>query len=95
MIKSLTEPDASVILVGNKLDLCEENPQLRQVPKIRAANFASKRDMLFMESSALDDINVHGLFETLIEEIYQSSPEEGWVSRKQSVIKTGEIEERR
>jgi GTPase SAR1 family protein len=36
------EPDIVVILVGNKVDLVEENPSLREVPYETGANFAQR-----------------------------------------------------
>jgi hypothetical protein len=41
------------MLVGNKLDLCEEHPSERKVAREFAADFAQKNGLLFMETSAI------------------------------------------
>jgi hypothetical protein len=51
------------MLVGNKLDLCEKNPGRRKISYELANDFASKHNMLFMETSATEDINVRDSFE--------------------------------
>jgi hypothetical protein len=54
------------MLVGNKLDLCEKNPNRRKISFELASNFANKHNMLFMETSAIEDINVRDCFEQLV-----------------------------
>lgn len=39
-VKEHAEPDIVIMLVGNKLDICEKNPQERKVSHERAAEFA-------------------------------------------------------
>lgn len=54
-VKEHAEPDIVIMLVGNKLDLCEGSsgtPQQRQVQKYQAQNFAKENGLLFMETSA-------------------------------------------
>jgi len=61
------------MLVGNKLDLCEGSAgqqRERQVQKYMAQNFAKELGLLFMETSAYQDVNVRDCFETLVQEIY-------------------------
>lgn len=69
-VKEHAEPDIVIMLVGNKLDLCEHDPKQRQVSREMAATFAKKNDLLFMETSAIQDYNVRDCFETLVQEIY-------------------------
>ena len=72
-MKEHAEPDIVIMLVGNKLDMCEGSsgtPQQRQVPKFMAQNFAKDNSLLFMETSAYQDTNVRDCFETLVQEIY-------------------------
>ena len=65
-VKEHAEPDIVIMLVGNKLDICEKNPLERKVSCDRAAEFAQQNALLFMETSAFTDINVRDAFETLV-----------------------------
>ena len=56
-----------MILIGNKLDICDDNPGLKKVPKEDAAIFAQENGMLFGETSALTNYKVVDLFEKHIE----------------------------
>ena len=58
------------MLVGNKLDICQRDPQERAVSTLRAEEFARKHNLLFIETSAFTDTNVRDSFETLVQEIY-------------------------
>ena len=69
-VKEHAEPEIVIMLVGNKLDLCEEQPQERKVAREFAADFAAKNGLLFMETSAILDMNVRDCFEYLVQEIY-------------------------
>ena len=62
-MKEHTEPEIVIMLVGNKLDLCEKNPGRRKISYELASEFAQKHNMLFMETSATEDINVRDSFE--------------------------------
>ena len=69
------EEDAKVMLVGNKLDLIEMNPdypELRKVSSVEAQNFADENDVLYMEASAIKDQNVYEALEKLLVEVYHS-----------------------
>ena len=59
-----------LMLVGNKLDLCQRDPQERAVSTGRAEEFARKHNLLFIETSAFSDTNVRDSFEILVQEIY-------------------------
>lgn len=69
-VKEHAEPDIVIMLVGNKLDLCEKNPLERRVSTERAMEFARDNNLLFMETSAFTDVNVRDVFELLVQEIY-------------------------
>ncbi|CAI2376191.1 unnamed protein product [Moneuplotes crassus] len=64
------EPGIVVTLVGNKVDLVKDDPSLRQVTTEEAQKFATKNDLLFEESSAIEDINVKLIFENLLQKVY-------------------------
>lgn len=61
-IKELGDPDASLILCGNKADL----QQNRAVPTDKAIDKAKNIGASFMETSAADETNVEAAFKTLI-----------------------------
>lgn len=69
-LKYQAEPDLVIILVGNKIDLCEKNPQMRKVTKEEAMNFAHENKLLFEETSAITDQNVTEAFERLLQGIF-------------------------
>ncbi|XP_019960511.1 ras-related protein Rab-25 [Paralichthys olivaceus] len=64
-----------VMLVGNKTDLESE----RSVPTEEAKDFAEKKGLLFLETSALNSTNVEEAFSKVLEEIHKK------VSSKQVV----------
>jgi GTPase SAR1 family protein len=74
-VRSLTEPDTVLILVGNKIDLCENDPSMRKVPKAEAEKFSNENGVLFVESSAEACNNVRESFEVLLQKIYSNSKE--------------------
>lgn len=51
-VKEHAEPEIVIMLVGNKLDLCESNPTERKVSREYASSYAEKNQLLFMETSA-------------------------------------------
>ena len=65
-VKEHAEPDIVIMLVGNKLDVCEKQPQERKVSCERALEFAKENNLLFMETSAYADVNVRDVFEMLV-----------------------------
>lgn len=70
-VREHAEPEIVIMLVGNKLDLCESEPAERKVAHEYASDFANKNGLLFMETSAILDMNVRDCFEYLVQEIYQ------------------------
>ena len=69
-LKEQAEPDLVIILVGNKIDLCEKNPQMRKVTKEQAMNFSHENKLLFEETSAITDQNVTEVFEHLLQGLF-------------------------
>ncbi|XP_019734188.1 ras-related protein Rab-25b [Hippocampus comes] len=61
------DPHIVVMLVGNKSDLESE----RSVPMEEAKDFAEKRGLLFLETSALSSTNVEAAFNTVLTEIHK------------------------
>ena len=69
------------MLVGNKLDICQREPNERAVSTARAEEFARKHNLLFIETSAFTDTNVRDSFEILVQEIYNVRSHEEMQSR--------------
>ena len=69
-LKDHAEPDIVVVLVGNKVDIVESDPNERKVTKEEGQKFADDNNLLFFESSAIADINVRRVFTDLLEKIY-------------------------
>lgn len=61
------DPHIVVMLVGNKTDLDSE----RSVPTEEAKDFAEKKGLLFLETSALESTNVEAAFNKVLEEIHK------------------------
>lgn len=54
------------MLVGNKLDLVQQDSSLREVPTEAAKEFAKNEGLKFIETSALGNNNVKEAFENLL-----------------------------
>lgn len=65
-VKEHAEPDIVIMLVGNKLDICEKTPSERKVSFDRAQEFATENNIHFRETSAFTDHNVRDVFEVLV-----------------------------
>lgn len=61
------DPHIVVMLVGNKSDL----DTLRTVPREEAKDFAESKDLLFIETSALDSTNVESAFLEVLTTIHK------------------------
>mmetsp|Transcript_7391 Transcript_7391/g.16873 ORF Transcript_7391/g.16873 Transcript_7391/m.16873 type:complete len:218 (-) Transcript_7391:123-776(-) len=72
-LRNNAEPDIVIMLVGNKVDLVEKDPGLRQVQYDHAAEFARQHGLFFSEASAVTSYNVKHIFEHLLQEIYNES----------------------
>ena len=66
-IKEECRRDVKILLLGNKTDLEEK----REIPTEVGACIAKEKGFMFMESSCLNNKNVAGCFETLIELTYR------------------------
>ena len=69
ILKSKCEKDCMIALVGNKLDLVENNINMREVTKQEAETYAFLNHFLFFETSAnFEDSN--NIFDELLQTIY-------------------------
>ncbi len=66
-VKDYAEQNVVIMIVGNKSDL----GHLREVKTEDVAAFAEKRNLAYIETSALDSTNVDTAFQRVIGEIYQ------------------------
>lgn len=66
-LKEHAENEVCMTLVGNKCDL----RHLRAISKDEAMDFADAHNMNFMETSALDSVNIESTFKEIITEIYK------------------------
>ena len=82
-IKEKCRKGIKVILLGNKSDLADK----RAVPPEEAAGFALQNDYIFNETSCLNNENVAGAFETLIEMTHREKMnDEGFQLRRKMTI---------
>uniref|UniRef100_A0A0C9S424 TSA: Wollemia nobilis Ref_Wollemi_Transcript_26434_1581 transcribed RNA sequence n=1 Tax=Wollemia nobilis TaxID=56998 RepID=A0A0C9S424_9CONI len=66
-LRSHADNNIVIMLVGNKCDLIN----LRAVPQEDAKEFAQREGLFFLETSALEAINVESAFLTVLTEIYR------------------------
>jgi small GTP-binding protein len=76
-LRDNAEPDIVIMLVGNKIDLVEQNPENRKVDFDAAARFAKSNGLMFQETSTFIGINVREAFEGLLQAIYQTKSQAG------------------
>eukprot|EP00931_Biecheleriopsis_adriatica_P080067 TRINITY_DN53425_c0_g1_i1.p1 TRINITY_DN53425_c0_g1~~TRINITY_DN53425_c0_g1_i1.p1 ORF type:complete len:229 (-),score=53.49 TRINITY_DN53425_c0_g1_i1:76-762(-) len=73
-VREGASPDAIIMLVGNKVDLVEQDPSARQVYHDVAAEFSRQHGLMFLEASAVSGTNVPEAFEQLLQEVYAKAP---------------------
>ncbi|KEG04980.1 ras-related protein Rab-11B, putative [Plasmodium vinckei vinckei] len=71
-IRQNSEKDIVIMLVGNKVDLAEEDETKRKVTYEQGASFARENNLFFSEASAVSKLNVKHIFENLLQEIYNN-----------------------
>lgn len=76
-LRQAGEPDIVVMLVGNKVDLVDDNAGRREVPYDLAAQWADKQGIFFVETSAVTANNVKKVFESLLQEVYNQRTKVG------------------
>jgi GTPase SAR1 family protein len=65
-LRQYAEPDLVIVLVGNKLDLVENNLNVREVFSDDIKAFVDEHKVLSCETSALKNENVNEAFEDLL-----------------------------
>ena len=66
-LKYRAEPDIVIMLVENKVDLCEKISTMRKVKIEEARKFATENQLLFEEASAVTAQNFNDVFEKLLQ----------------------------
>jgi GTPase SAR1 family protein len=69
-LKQYAEPECTILLIGNKVDLVDRNNRKREVTYEEAKTFADENKLMFYETSALSSFKVNECFEDLLQEIY-------------------------
>ena len=68
--REVGQEHAIIILVGNQVDRCQMNEDMREVQTNEAQQFAKENDLMFIETSAVLNSNVVDAFQLLIESKY-------------------------
>ncbi len=68
-----------IVLVGNKIDMTN-----RTVSRITAQRYANKKGLMYVETSALQGININKFYRTLIVNIYNNMDTRGGVGIKKN-----------
>ena len=71
-LKENADEDVVIMLVGTKLDIVLKNRSRRKVTREEAKIFADKHQMLFEETSSVQNHKVSDCFENLLQEIYDN-----------------------
>ncbi|VWU51978.1 ras-related protein Rab-11B [Hepatocystis sp. ex Piliocolobus tephrosceles] len=71
-IRQNADKDIVIMLVGNKVDLAEQDESKRKITYEQGASFARENNLFFSEASAVSKLNVKHIFENLLQEIYNN-----------------------
>ena len=71
-IRNKCDKDCIVILVGNKLDIVQEDCNKREITEEMGKNFANQYNINFIEVSAKTDTRIVDIFEELLSTIYSN-----------------------
>ena len=85
-LRDHAEPDIVIMLVGNKIDLCDRNPEARKVTKEAGEKFAKDHGLLFEETSAITVVKVKEAFEDLLQNIYNIKAQSGIGMGKETAV---------
>lgn len=83
-LRTNADPNIVILLVGNKRDLVDKDPNSRQVYNEAAADFAHQHGLFFFEASAVTSYNVKCIFENLLQEIYNQASKAGRKAAEES-----------
>ena len=69
-LRNLADKECVIALIGNKLDIVQNDEKKREVTKEEAQSFAYLNHLLFYETSAYNDENINDIFEDILQNIY-------------------------
>lgn len=70
-LKNGSDEDLIIMLVGNKVDLCQRDQNARKVSSEEGEKISKENGLLFFETSAIEGVNVTQVFEKLLNGIIQ------------------------
>eukprot|EP00831_Metopus_contortus_P061464 TRINITY_DN5331_c0_g1_i1.p1 TRINITY_DN5331_c0_g1~~TRINITY_DN5331_c0_g1_i1.p1 ORF type:complete len:240 (-),score=30.07 TRINITY_DN5331_c0_g1_i1:64-783(-) len=89
-LRAQAEPNIVIMLVGNKLDLCEPAEESKAVPRAvsteEAAKFADRYHLEYTETSAMAGTNVQDAFQNLMQKIYDEEFEDLKRSKESNIM---------
>ncbi len=66
-LKNQADQNLTIMLVGNKIDICKDDSSIRMVSTDEGKRLARENNLLFEETSAITSTNVVSAFERLLE----------------------------
>ena len=69
-LRQLADKECIIALIGNKLDIVQNNEKKREVSKEEAKSFAYLNHLLFYETSAYNNEKINDIFEEILQNIY-------------------------
>lgn len=85
-LRSVCDDSIPLMLLGNKLDLCENNGSdsnlNKEIPEEEGRQMAFAEGMSFFETSALSGKNINVAFESFVRKIYEHQKEKELMSSK-------------
>lgn len=84
-LRDFGNPDMVVVLVGNKSDLGHS----RQVDQEEGKNLAEAENLCFMETSALENLNVEEAFLEMITRIHQITSQKVLEAKSSETVSNG------
>ena len=64
------DEDAVILIAGNKLDLVQSNKKQREILFNEVEKYARKKNALAIEGSAIENLNVNKMFQSVVEEYF-------------------------
>ncbi|QLQ78503.1 hypothetical protein HG537_0A07500 [Torulaspora globosa] len=79
------DEDLVICLVGNKVDLCDDDENKRVVESREAQDYAQEQGLLFYEVSAKTGFGVRKIFESIGEKLYETKKDEFLAARNRQM----------
>lgn len=79
------DEDLVICLVGNKIDLCDDDEDKRAVGSVEARDYAAEQGLLFYEVSAKTGSGVRQIFESIGGKLYETKKDEFAAARNRQM----------